>query len=410
VTATAPERRAAALTALLEERGCAALICVARSSRDPDLAPFVGGVHLGGSLLIAPAGGAPRLAYFTPMERDEAAATGLALLTPEELELERLARERPRAEDFLAAALAGALAAAGVPPGRVALAGRAPAGVVHAACTSLEASGWRFLAGDEVLRLATKTKTEAEIGAIGAAAQGTAAALSGVAALLAAAGAEGGELWLGAERLRVGRLRDEIAVILARHGLAQPEGNIVAAGTEGAVPHSTGRDEHVLHPGESLIVDLFPKGLLFADCTRTFCVGEPPPALERAHAAVLDALRAAHRAALPGARGWTLQEGTCALLASHGYATPITHPGTTRGYVHGLGHGVGYELHELPSFKKQAAADGVLAVGDVLTLEPGLYEPDEGWAVRLEDLCWMGKGGVENLNPLPYDLDPRAWR
>ncbi len=401
--------RAAALTALLEERGCAALVCAARSSRDPDLAPFVGSVHLGASLLIVPAGGEPRLAYFTPMERDEAAATGLETVSPEALDLERVARERPRAEDFLAAALERALAAAGVSPGRVALAGRAPAGVVHAACASLEPRGWRFAAGDEVLRLATKAKTDDEVAAIRAAAQAAGAAFAAVASLLAAAGVEDGELWVGAERLRVGRLRAEIAIGLARHGLAQPEGNILAPGEEGAVPHSTGHDERVLRAGESLIVDLFPKAVLFADCTRTFCVGEPPPALARGQAAVLEALRAAHAAARPGTRGWTLQEQTCALLAAHGYATPITHPGTTRGYVHGLGHGVGYELHELPSFKKQAGAEGVLAVGDVCTLEPGLYDPDEGWAVRLEDLCWMGEEGSENLTPLPYDLDPRAW-
>ncbi|HZI63817.1 MAG TPA: M24 family metallopeptidase, partial [Thermoanaerobaculia bacterium] len=248
-----------------------------------------------------------------------------------------------------------------------------------------------------------------ELAAIRAAAQATGAALTGVAALLTAAGAEDGELWLGAERLRVARLRAEIAVSLAARGLAQPEGNIVAPGEEGAVPHSTGRDDRVLSPGESLIVDLFPKGALFADCTRTFCVGPPPEALARAHGAVLEALRAAHAAAAPGTRGWSLQEQTCGLLAGRGYPTPITQPGTTRGYVHGLGHGVGYELHELPSFKKQAAADGVLAAGDVLTLEPGLYEPSEGWAVRLEDLCWLGEDGSELLTPLPYELDPRAW-
>ncbi|HZI63788.1 MAG TPA: M24 family metallopeptidase, partial [Thermoanaerobaculia bacterium] len=306
-------RRAATLAALLEERGCAALLCAARSSRDPDLAPFVGAVHLGASLLVAPAGGEPRLAYFSPMERDEAAASGLALLSPEALELERLARERPRAEDFLAAAIAAALDACGLTPGRVALAGRAPAGVVHAACASLEPQGWRFVAGDELLRLATKAKISAELAAIRAAAQGAGAALAGVAALLAAAGAEDGELWLGAERLRVARLRAEIAVLLAERGLAQPEGNIVAPGEEGAVPHSTGSDDRVLRPGESLIVDLFPKGGLFADCTRTFCVGPPPEALALAHRAVLEALRAAHAGAAPGARGWSLQERACSL-------------------------------------------------------------------------------------------------
>ena len=54
-------------------------------------------------------------------------------------------------------------------------------------------------------------------------------------------------------------------------------------------------------------------------------------------------------------------------------------------------------------------AVGLLETGDVVTLEPGLYYPDAGWAVRLEDLLALREGGVDNLTPLPYDLDPRAW-
>ena len=81
-----------------------------------------------------------------------------------------------------------------------------------------------------------------------------------------------------------------------------------------------------------------------------------------------------------------------------------------RGYVHGLGHGVGYELHELPSFRRSAGdAEGTFETGDLFTLEPGLYDPEGGWGVRLEDLCRLAPAGVENLTPAPYALDPRAW-
>jgi len=75
-----------------------------------------------------------------------------------------------------------------------------------------------------------------------------------------------------------------------------------------------------------------------------------------------------------------------------------------------IGHGVGYELHELPSFKRQAAAEGMLEEGDVLTLEPGLYDPSPGgYGVRLEDLVHLGAAGPEILTRLPYDLDPTRW-
>ena len=190
------------------------------------------------------------------------------------------------------------------------------------------------------------------------------------------------ELWREGEPLRVARLKAGIAHIFAGAGLEQPRGNIVAPGGEGGVPHSSGTPERVLRAGETLVVDLFPRGGLFADCTRTFCVGEPPERVAAAHAAVREALQLAHAAARPGARGWDLQVAVCEAFTARGYPTPLSEPGTLQGYVHGLGHGVGFELHEFPSFKRHAESEGLLEVGDVLTLEPGLYDPDPAHRLR----------------------------
>ncbi|HYG62397.1 MAG TPA: M24 family metallopeptidase [Thermoanaerobaculia bacterium] len=408
--------RLAFLNAGLDELGCQALLVFAPSAADPDLAVFTGSVHLGESLLVAPRGERPRLAYLTPMERDEAAATGLLLITPEELDVLRWTQEAPEPVDFTAAVTARALELAGLSPGRVALAGHGRVGVLHAVLSRLARSGWSWVPANDLLTGLRKGKVAGELAAIRAAAAGTVEAFRTVARLLAAAGlraGEGDELWLEGERLTVARLRAEVARTLAGFGLEQPRGNIIAPGEEGGVPHSTGTQERVLRAGESLVVDLFPRGTLFADCTRTFCVGTPPEPLARAHAAVLAALRAAHAGATAGAtstiRGWDLQEAVCHSLGDAGYPTPISHPGTTRGYVHNLGHGVGFELHEQPIFKKVAGREGVLAHGDVFTLEPGLYDPEAGYGVRLEDLVHLTPGGLENLTPLPYDLDPRAW-
>ncbi len=399
----------------LSDRGCAALLIVAASSRDPDLASFVGPVHLGGSFLVLPrpAGGTshPRLGFLTPMERGEAARTGLALLAPGELEVERWLRERPRPPRFWGAVLTRALDITGVPAGRVALAGHLGAGHAVGFATDLGEAGYTLEDGHEVVRLIRKHKQPREIDSIRHAAVGTVAAFRHLAHLLARSEpAADGTLALDGSPLTVGFLRQQVFRLLADHGLEQPEGNIIAPAEEGALPHSIGTDERVLRTGESLVVDLFPRGRLFADCTRTFCVGRPPEPLTRAHALVVEALERARAGARPGVRGWSLQERTCAILGDAGFPTPISHPGTERGYVHNLGHGVGHELHEYPSFRKEAGVEGVLREGDVITLEPGLYELDEGWGVRLEDLLVLGADGVaENLTPLPYDLDPRAW-
>jgi Xaa-Pro aminopeptidase len=405
--------RLAALSAGLEELGCEALLILASSAEDSDLASFLpGAAHLGECLLVLPrlpreAG--PRLGFLTPMEREEAAATGLALLTPEDLDVSRWASELPDPAYFLSQVVGRALERCGVAPGRVALAGHGQAGTIQAACAALSREGWAWVPGNALMTTARKPKEPAELAGLRDASAAACKAFHAVARLLAAATVISGELWLEGEPLRVARLRAEIARVLAGDGFEQPRGNILGPAEEGAIPHCSGTPDRVLRAGESLVVDVFPKGRLFSDCTRTFCVGEPSEALRRGHARVREALEEASLRARPGVRGWEVQEAVCARFEAAGYPTPLSEPGTTRGYVHNLGHGVGFDLHELPTFKKASGAEGVLRAGDVFTLEPGLYDPEARWAVRLEDLHHLTEDGLEVLTPLPYDLDPRAW-
>ncbi len=207
----------------------------------------------------------------------------------------------------------------------------------------------------------------------------------------------------------VGVLKKLAAVEFARLGLGQPEGNLMAIGAEAGVPHNQGDARRVVPPHQPLVVDLFPAGEMFADCTRTFCVGEPSEEFRAAHAAVLAALEEAHGDCRAGVRACELHERTCDRFEALGYETRRSDPTSSRGYVHGLGHGVGYELHEHPSFHESAGPSGLLEAGDLLTLEPGLYDSGAGYGVRLEDLCYLGDGELENLTPLPYDWDVAAW-
>jgi Xaa-Pro aminopeptidase len=396
----------------LAERGAEALLVLAAHADDSDLAPFVGPVHLGRSFLLVPAAAdaACRLGYLTDMERDEAAATGFALLTPGELEVPRLAQEISEPGPFWAAVVERALGPAEVPRGRLALAGHLGAGTVAEIVRNLTAAGWGFADGGEVVRLGRKVKEPAELAELRAASAATCAAFRRLAAILAAADPlPNGRLESAGEPVTIGRLRREVLLELAGAGLAQPHGNILAPGADGGVPHSMGHDDHVLLLGEPLVVDLFPQGQLFSDCTRTFVVGEPAAEFRAAFDAVRAALELAHRSTRPGVRGFSLQEETCRCFRARGYPTILEDPATTVGYVHHLGHGIGHELHEYPSFRKAAGVEGVLEAGDAVTLEPGLYDAAAGWGVRLEDLVLVGVDGNENLTPLPYDYDPKAW-
>lgn len=397
------------LSTLLRNSGCRALVVVAESSRDPYLAPFVGKARLHKCFLVAPIEGPVRLGYFTPMERGEAALSGLDLLTPEALDIERWGRDGGEPWEVLAGAVGRALELCELSPGTVALSGHAAAGDIEAACRRLRQDGWDFVPGSALVERLRRDKSTDDLDSMRQAAAGSMAALRRVAETLSGAVEMEGELWLWTERLKVENLKRIVAETLASFELEQPEGSIIAPAEEGAVPHNVGTASRALRPGESLIVDLFPRHRLFSDCTRTFCVGEPPDALRQAHELVLEALQLAHRGTRSGVSAWHLQEQVCERFQAAGHPTPISHPGTLSGYVHGLGHGVGFAVHELPSFRREADDDGILRTGDVITLEPGLYEPRAGYAVRLEDMVLVGEEGGENLTPLPYELNPAAW-
>jgi Xaa-Pro aminopeptidase len=398
------------LAAALQGNELAALLVLGSSAREPDLAALLGPVHVHECFVLARADGETRLGFLSPLEREEAAASGLALLSPERLQVAKWSRACGGEGESLAAIVEQGLAESGLaPPGRLGIAGRPPLGQAVVVTERLRAAGWYLVPSGNLLRSWRREKSEWMVEEARRAAQGVEAAMRRIARALTGAVDRDGELWLEEERLMVGRLRREVARAVAEEGLDQPEGNILAPGREGAVPHNAGRDASVVRAGESLIVDLYPRSTLFADCTRTFCVGEPPAALREAHTLVRQALALAHRELRVGISGWELQQRVCELFEAEGYRTPVSHPGAVSGYVHGLGHGVGFELHEIPSFREEAGEDGVLRAGDLLTLEPGLYDPEAGFGVRLEDLVYLGAHGHSLLTRLPYDLDPRAW-
>ena len=400
---------ASRLEAALEAAGVDGVIVFGDSSRDSDIAPFVGPVHLGECFVVASATGRCALGFATDMEREQAAASGLELLTPEALGLAERVRTTATVGELWSQTFTRAFELLDLAPGRWAVAGHPPAGTLVEVCAALSAEGWQWVSGSEILRRWRRFKPESWRRRFELPAEGVCAAMRGIAQELCAAEIRNGELWLAGSRLTAGRLRQVVRHELGAFELEEPEGNIFASGGHGGVPHNIGDSRRVLRAGEPLVVDLFPRGELFADCTRTFCVGEPSTAFVEAHATVLAALQLAHEQCAPGVTGWALQQRVCDLFEAEGYETARRTPGSRHGYVHGLGHGVGYELHEYPSFREMAGGEGVLEVGDLLTLEPGLYDVDAGYGVRLEDLCYLGPQGVENLTPLPYSWDPRSW-
>jgi Xaa-Pro aminopeptidase len=95
------------------------------------------------------------------------------------------------------------------------------------------------------------------------------------------------------------------------------------------------------------------------------------------------------RALKPGELCRSYQALTCDLLEARGHPTIRSNPRTTSGYVHSLAHGVGLEIHERPGFQLVESNTATLDPGMVITIEPGVYYPERGYGVRIEDCIWL---------------------
>jgi Xaa-Pro aminopeptidase len=104
-----------------------------------------------------------------------------------------------------------------------------------------------------------------------------------------------------------------------------------------------------------------------------------------------------------GVPGQALQQAVQAYFEGQGHPTGHSHPGTNVGYTHGLGHGVGLNIHERPSLDHQST--DTLQVGNVITIEPGLYYPERGFGVRIEDTFYVDSSGqLVSLNGFHKEL------
>jgi Xaa-Pro aminopeptidase len=215
-----------------------------------------------------------------------------------------------------------------------------------------------------------------------------------------------GVLWTLGEPLTSERLRSDIDRWLLDYGFANPT-SIVAGGPAGADCHEHGHG--ALHTGQPIIIDIFPQDkttLYHGDCTRTVVHGEVPPPVTAMHAAVVAAKAAATAAVRAGTTGHAVHQATAEAIRRHGYGMQLPGPHDSVHYTamtHGTGHGLGLEVHEPPLLADRGPE---LLVGDVVTIEPGLYCRAIG-GVRIEDMVMVTAAGCRNFNRLPEGL---TWR
>jgi Xaa-Pro aminopeptidase len=206
--------------------------------------------------------------------------------------------------------------------------------------------------------------------------------------------------------LTVEEVKSAMSVAFAEHGTTCDD-FIVAPAAQGAVGHDMGSGP--IEAGVPVVIDIWPRdneSAIFTDMTRTFVVGDVPDDVREWHRLCKEALDAAVAEIKDGADGRAIFDVTCDIFEAAGEPTPRTKKeGETlsNGFFHGLGHGVGLEVHEPPGMGLSSKKP--LLAGDVVTVEPGLYRQGYG-GVRLEDIVLVTKDGAETITDYPYDLRP----
>ncbi|MYL17271.1 M24 family metallopeptidase [Halorubrum terrestre] len=201
------------------------------------------------------------------------------------------------------------------------------------------------------------------------------------------------------EPLTTERLRREVNQVLAARGVRDAGNTVIGAGPSAADLHYVGDDP--IRPGETVLLDISPRGPdgYYGDVTRTFVVDGDGGWERRAYVAVEAAREAALDEVEPGVPAKTVHGEAAAELAAYGF-DPNAGEGEA-GFTHGTGHGVGVSLHEGPSL----SGAGELRPGHVMTVEPGVYDPEIG-GVRLEDLILVTDDGYEILAEYPFGIVP----
>jgi Xaa-Pro aminopeptidase len=341
------------------------------------------------AFLYAEAGGR-RAAAVGVLDADKVSALGIEILDPAELGSDALlasgmSRHEVELEIALRACRALRVERAIVPPA-----------FPLAVADHLRAGGVVLEVDTDAFVERRRTKTPDQLAGIRRAQQAADAAMAVAAELI--------------HELRDGltseEIRDAMAAACDERGCDLPPDVIVSHGAQSANGHHTGAG--ALAVGEPVVVDIWPRdraSRCWADMTRTFVAGGGAPDAELAEYWRLtrESLALVYPEVRDGADAAAIFARSCEPFIAAGKPTQLTKDEgevLRDGYFHGLGHGVGLEVHERPGLGR---SPDTLRAGDVITLEPGCYRQGYG-GCRLEDLVVVTADGCETLTDFPYDL------
>lgn len=400
------------LDALMQNKNLDAIIVLGNAEHNPPMYYFTGGGHVSGAVLFKRAGAEPIL-YCNAMERAEAAKSGLQVIPLRTAPVNELAAQ-PK-EIF---------SEQGVASGRVGLYGTLDVGelvnlcdLIRSALPEIELVGEPH--DDSIFLRAMETKDVAEVERIRKMGKVTTEVVGMVASYLTGCEVRDDEVLLKADGspLTVGDVKGKISMWLVERGAADVEGTIFAIGKDAGVPHSIGTPEDLMRLGQTIVFDIFPAeagGGYFYDFTRTWSLGYAKPEAQKLY----DEVKGVYEKVIDNldlnVAFKEYQTLVCDEFNKNGHKTPMHSDGVLEnGYVHSLGHGLGLNVHERPFSRHTTPDDNILKPGVVVTIEPGLYYPEKGMGVRIEDSYWVRPDGkMELLADYPYDfvLPMKKWK
>lgn len=398
------------LDILLKQRNLEAVLVPMHEAQHAAFRWLTRGAKVTKGYALKLAGSDPVLISY-PMERDEAAATGLKTRLVHEFDYERIFKSAANPAAGYAEFFDRVLREHAVREA-VAIIGNLPFPLYLGIAEMMEQRGWCVHRGngEDLIQRARKRKEPWEIEMIASVGARTEAVVERVRRMLRQSVIEGDHVLHDGEVLTLGHLKRIVTHEIGRLGMIEDHETILSQGRDAGIPHSRGDAAAAVRPSVPIVIDIFPADRetgYFFDLTRTLCVGPIPAELQRIHGDVLAAQQMAAERMIAGTAASLYQALVCDFFEQRGYETARRKPAALNGYVHSLGHGVGLDIHEKPFFGLAPSNHDMVEVGDILTIEPGLYFPEREIGVRIEDTFVVREDGrVESLSRSDRGLAP----
>ena len=400
------------LDRIMAERNLDGMLVIGDASGNKVLNYLTAGAHLERALVVKKTG-EPMTLIHGSMERDNAAGTGLQLVDRDQVyNVYELLKKHEG--DQLATQvdyLLQVFEQVGL-KGRVGIYGVQDAGAAYTLFTRLQD---RLIDaelvgefGSSLFSIARETKDDREIAELVEAGRLTSIVVNETWDFLAGHQARDEMLVRSdGEVLTIGDVKSFIRARIYAYGMHEDHGHIFSQGRDSAVPHNAGDVNMPMRLGQSIIFDIFPQvaSNYFHDLTRTWSLGYATDEVQEAWDQTKEIFDKVMDSLAIGVPCRDLQIMTCEYYEGNGHPTPMSAPGSHEGYVHGLGHGIGLDIHEGPSLSHAAGNNTVLQPGHVFSVEPGIYYPERGFGMRIEDsVAFTESGELINLTDVPYDL------